>query len=512
MKIGRSKVRSIALGVAACLFTLAHAQTAYISNVTRFNRHGTGFIRDKDNLIGYYSFLQVDMVDHKTNAYVLRLMDNNLNVVKDVDMQRPNTEKLLEMTYNGDRFCLLFLDVKKKSVTLETYDRAGMRTGRADLGSNLKYEMYRVEQYGKASEDGEVNETLFALGDGGFMKHLIMKDEKIGFQLLAYDNDLQPTWKYEASDPKLIFTADVVAVGNDYVVASTTKQKGLMAKPDFADLLVIDAKTGTKVFEKELSDPSGNMSVLNAFVDEDKDEITVIGEYFDKDDNIISDRSKGLYVAIYDASGERKTLVRYDWENDVSKFVPPKKNGDKEVGLIQFHRAVKGNDGSLYLIGEQFKKSFNPLMGGDALVKIDDMVVVSLDPNFALVSYQVIDKGRSAWTVPGGLYVSGPALAKFVKVLGGFDYAFTVTDKAKDRWFCTYIDFSREKGDDGKKIGTYVGTIVCDKGTITTDKIPANTKRPFYFSVLPGKPGSILIFEYDRKKMRVDYRLEKVNF
>ena len=102
-------------------------------------------------------------------------------------------------------------------------------------------------------------------------------------------------------------------------------------------------------------------------------------------------------------------------------------------------------------------------------------------------------------------------MARYIQMTDGFDYAFTVTDPEQDRYFSTYVDYDRSKGSDGKKIGSYIGTIAYDKGSFTVDKLPLQSSSTVY-RVLPGKPGNVVILEYFRKEKRLDLRLEKINY
>ena len=124
----------------------------------------------------------------------------------------------------------------------------------------------------------------------------------------------------------------------------------------------------------------------------------------------------------------------------------------------------------------------------------------------------MIDKQATRVALPAGATYWSPSFtAAYMKNEGAFDYAFTMVDKDKDRFFCSYVDYSKERDSKGDKVGTYVGTIVVDKGKSTTDKIDVRSKSSYY-RVLPAKPGYILMQEYFRKENQVKVRLERVNY
>jgi hypothetical protein len=90
----------------------------------------------------------------------------------------------------------------------------------------------------------------------------------------------------------------------------------------------------------------------------------------------------------------------------------------------------------------------------------------------------------------------------------GFDYAFTFIGDGNKTFYSSYVNYDKEKGESSKYM---IGNIVYNKqGELVTDQIPLSSK-PTFFSVLPGKPGYVLIFEYFRKKKELVVRLEKMD-
>ncbi len=506
---------------AALLITLTFASTLLLgqersTDNIRYLR-SSGAIQENQQLVGYYSFYQYDKVDKKTNAYHLDIYDTNLNEVSSIKMNKPTTTSLLEMVYNGEAFAMLFLDYKEKEVEMETYDNKGQKLGSKSFKDSYKYEMLRLQQ---AGEGAEVNQSIYPLGQTGFVKQLMVKDKKFSYELHGVGSDLGKKWMYAPKETGMIDVCNIVWANEKYILCTTYQQKGVFDKPDHAYALLIDAETGKKIFEKKMTETGHNLNILNAYVDPDKNQIMAIGEYYASKDNVITDKSLGLYAMEMGLGGDILKIAKYDWTKDIQKYMPTKGDKQEEIGWIFFHRAVKAADGSHYLIGEQFKKTVSGLgvadrmLGGSSSafsLKVDNMVLVKLAPDLSLENMQVIEKSRSEILMPAGAaYWSPMLMAHYVRQRDGFDYAFTITDKEKDRFFASYVDYDRTKTEDGKKLGSYVGTIVYDKGNVTTDKLPFNSKA-YSWSILPAKPGFIAIREYYKKEKKMTFRLEKVN-
>lgn len=501
--------------------SLLFAQSSSIEGIRQMRLRNSGAIQENNQMVGYYSFYVYDKVDSKTNAYYLTITDIDLNTVAEVKMKKPKTTMLLEMIYNGEVFAMLFMDYKAKEVKVETYDKLGKRTGTKAIADTYKWELLRVQQAGK---DGEVNESMFPLGEQGFVKQLMTKKSKITYELLAFNNDMSRKWKFAPRESGLIEMCNIVWANEKYILASVMKMQNRLDKPDHAFLLLVDAETGRKIFEVKMREKSHNLSVLNGFVDANEERAYIVGEYYASGDNIISSKSLGLYAMELDLGGQAMKYKSFSRDGDLKKLAPADDKGKEDLGFVFFHRVVRTKDGGFHLIGEQFKRSVSGLgvasqvlsggRGGASSfsLKIDNMIVAKLNADLDLTDVEVYDKARSEVLMPAGAaYWSPMMMAHYVRMVDGFDYAFTVTDAEKDRYFATYVDFDRSKGESGEKLGSYIGTIVHDGGNMTLDKLPIKSSATYY-RVLPSKPGHVVIMEYFRKAKRLDMRMEKVNY
>ncbi len=497
------------------------AQSSSIEGVRKMYLRNSGPIQENNQLVGYYTFYMYDKVDSKTNAYYLTLTDVDLNTVHELKMNKPKTTVLVEMIYNGEVFSLLFMDYKEKAVSIETYDRKAKKVGGKVLQDAHKWELMRIQA---AGESGEVNESIFPLGDHGFVKLLTVKHDKISYELRAFNNDMSKKWTYTPKESGMMETANIVWTSDKYMLVTIMKMKNVFDKPDHAFLLLVDTETGKKIFETKMTHSGNNLSVLNGFIDPDTEHIYLVGEYYAPKDNIITDKSMGLYAMQMDLGGQGVMFNKFSRDGDLKKLAPADDKGKQDFGFVFFHRVVRTKDGGFHLIGEQFRKTVSgagvatQILGGGRSntssfsLKIDNMVVAKLNAALELNGIEVYEKARTEILMPAGAaYWSPTLMAHYVRQYDGFDYAFTITDPEKDRYFASYVDFDRKKGESGEKIGSYVGTIVHNAGTTTLDKLPIKSSSSAY-RVLPGKPGNVVLLEYFRKEKRMEMRLEKVNY
>jgi hypothetical protein len=416
----------------------------------------------------------------------------------------------MENVFNGEAFMFLFLNGKE--IEMETYDVKGNKLGSATYEDASKFERMRMMQSMQMGANAEVNQSIFPMGSEGFVKQTMVKGDKRGYQLVAYDNQLKEKWVTTASLASEIENLDVIEVNENYVIGSVMKQKNLFDMPDNTLMAMFDVRSGKKLWEKEISYMGQPMTVLNAFQVDGKDEILLLGEYFEPKGNIIKGKSEGMYSMRLGLDGVPLQTELYHWDKDIRKFVPVDEKGKQDMRRVFIHRVVRLANGTVHLIGEEYNKAMSPVGGVQLTTR--DMFIFELDSELKLKRCEVVPKSTSRIMFPKEYAsYSATVLALYVKILGGFDYAFTTIDKNGARYFATYTDYDRSKNEDGDKVGTYAGTIIGDGvNKVTVDKYDTKSKGVTYFRLMPAKPGYILIMEYRRKLKRITYRLERVNY
>jgi hypothetical protein len=189
-----------------------------------------------------------------------------------------------------------------------------------------------------------------------------------------------------------------------------------------------------------------------------------------------------------------------------------------ELGYVYFHSLQQTEDGKIFAIGEGYKKvadgvgiAMNLLSGsysaGMSKLKITDMLLLELSKNFELEGAKIYEKNNNNFSISTGSdFLTPHSLALVAKTYGAFDYSFTQIGKNHASFTSGYTDYERSK--DYK--GLTFNSISYYDGKISTDKINLKTSAK-WLSILPAKPGSVLIIEYFKKDKRLDMRMEKIN-
>ena len=256
------------------------------------------------------------------------------------------------------------------------------------------------------------------------------------------------------------------------------------------------------------------MSVLN------DGKAYIYGEYFDLNDNIAKDKSKGFAFWGVDEKGKILSEKYCSWDLELGKFLDVTSKGKiADFGFMYLHNMVQTADGSIYAIGEGYKKVASALGIAAAIlsrnsgisvvkIKVTDMIMIKFDQSFNVKEAKVYDKNSNNVELQSGMeFVSTPLIGKMLKyTYDEFDYAYTRVNADNTSFTVCYADYVR--GKDYK--GSTFNSITYNEGKITTDKINTKSDASRAF-VLPSKQGSVLLLEIYRKDKRIEGHIEKMN-
>ncbi len=505
------------------------AQKVTFDNVVKAKLTSSGPITESGQVKGYFFFYEIDKVDRKNRAYMLEILDENMVKVGKKKLIKPKTTLLTEAAYNGEVFLFSFVDPKKKTLNLVTYDKTMARKGSRKYELD-KWGMSQLYTGSAVSSDPSFNKIIYPVGNRGFMRYTAKKNKKLGYDLEYLSNDLKKanSWNH-SSDPtsKELQFASFGDISEKYLVSSIMKKPKLLGAKNLSfHLSVVDLTTEKELFNKPMENSKYLFSYMNSFINEDKGTFLVFGEYFQQGDNIMKDKSTGLFSMEYDIAGNVTQEVYYDWKKDISKMIKVDKKGKiGDGGHVAFHRIVQTSDGHFYAIGEMYRKAVSgfgiasQVLGGGgrgaaaaAKMVVMDMVAFEFDADLALKDVSVIEKRESDVLLPAGMGFYPPSmLAMYIRTLGLFDYNYTQTTLDKSSFFATYTAITDAKKRKDREV--YFGIIsrtegddeyVLDRVDLTSD---ATTIR-----VYPAKTGYILLTEYFKKEKKIENRLEKINY
>ncbi|MGB0525012.1 MAG: DUF6770 family protein [Flammeovirgaceae bacterium] len=510
-------------------------QTRNVTTGKRVSLSNFGEIIENKEIIGYYTFYAYDKVDKKNNAYILSILDANLNEIASEKLTLPKTYYLLEGSYNKENLLFAFYETKENKIALRRYSKKAKF-----LGQTFQ-ELIKDEQLVLLSairKEEIMNTRIFGVPNLGFLHFSMKKSKKLGYEVDFISSDLKKNrnWTYRSSSvSKEIETASFLHYDskNKLILLSAAKKPGRMSKKFETYIVGIDATTGRRKFETKLEDNNYKIQVFNGYNNEVTGTSKLVGSYFTKDGKL-NDNSLGFCTFSFDAQGKIVDKKFVSWAKDVAKLLPVNKKGKMDqMGYLYIHNVIPTVDGRTFVIAEGYKKAVSAggtaasILGAAAAASgsgssnisafkmvVNEMVVFEMDKDSNLKTAKIFEKDNTNIALPAGAaYVGAVTLGHYIKAIGDFDYSFTQVSKDKEGFIIGYQDYKRIKGEKNHWVFAAISNI---DGEYSTDEIDLRTENAS-LRVYPGKPGYIMIVEvgeYTKKtKTRsVSMRLEKVNY
>ena len=493
------------------------AQKASVQNVKQVFLRNINAIKENDEVKGYVALYLLDKKSSKENNFKLNIWDANLTLKYDINIVRPVDPLktgLIESSFNDETFCFAFFNYKDKKLEYIMFDQNGKRTG-----------MYTVPVKSSSELSMYVNESaapaLVGLPNVGFARYGYDPASKYKkYVVTVFDKNGQKKWSttYTGKEKNnYTFAYPIAQDENVLVTAVMVRESMLSQKVSEHFLKFHDSATGKELFKLDNKRGKYQYSVSN--VTSENDKIFIYGEYFDLQDNIIKDDSKGLFVLVTDKSGNVQKESYTSWTEDIQKAMPNAMLNDQGKRVrLSMQDIIKTADNNYFIVCEQFYRTadaagiaVNMLGGKAAFTKIvlQDLIVLEFDADFKFKKGNVVKKNKTNVNLPAGLdFYGAPFVAFYLKATGKFDYAFTNESADKKTFSSIYVNYDKEADKGGKKV---IGSMSYNKDKeFVEDKINL-TSNPTIYIALPAKAGYVAIFEYFAKTKSVDFRMEKLN-
>lgn len=503
-------------GLAQSKLSIENVRSAYVRN--------SGPIVANEEIKGYFVFYQSDKVDRKNNEYTLQILDENLNKVKDVQFVDSKNIQLLESSYNGSDIMFQFFDSDQKMFDYRVYGVDGKQKFSYQRPVDKKTKAYLAE-YTQFNTEEAQNKSLYAIPNLGFVASIPVRDGKLyTYEVNFYGTDKKKQWTYNPEDESRVANATYLGNSDSVAVFEVLHREKLMSRKTQSYLLGLYLHNGKKAFEFETDREKFNFYPMNISTLRGGSSFMLIGPYYDKGDDMMKDKSQGLGVWAMNNQGNILATKYNSWANEISKYLKVDSRGRVEdLGYVYFHRLIQTEDGNIFAVGEGYKKAVSAVgvaatalgalgggYGGASVMKmkVTDMVMMKFNEKFDIQAADIYEKKANSIELPGGSdFVGAPTLAHMIKyIYDGFDYSFSLTDKAHTSFMVGYTDYVRSK--DYK--GLTFNAISYANNNTTTDKVELKTTSS-RMRIMPAKPGSVMILEYFRKDKRMDMRIEKIN-
>lgn len=426
------------------------AQSNSLSNIDKIDFKNIQVLKNGEEIIGYSAFYKTKTEEDKSSYYQLTILDKDLNTRKTVKLSEDKSLYLLDMQYNLELMCFKFYDSNTKRVVFKLINKKG------DLLATKNYsvDLYAGQLISLAiKEEVKMDPSLYPVNGVGFLNYRWVKHDKPGYEIRFYPNSLEDhswTFRSNASSTMSEF-ATLLTANKEVVVNLISIQKAGLYKETAFEVSVLKTSTGKELSRTKISSNEFEESILNAFYDEVKKEVKLIGMYYKKGVNILTSPSLGMVVSTIGADGKVKNKRNYEWKGEIAELLPSD-TLNNEDGSIYFHRIMKQDDGSILALGESFsqvKKGISLTtkvlpssnLGSNAQYSFDfisgNFYLFKFNSDFRLNSVELIKRKATGISLPAGAATYGMHfMSLYSNLMGGFSLNhFQYFDNSNFRFF-----------------------------------------------------------------------------
>jgi len=494
-----------------------NAQKLTIENVRKISLLNTNAIKEGSEVKGYYFFYINDKVNENTNEYILQITDNNLNKLKDIKFQDSKNVSVLESSFNGKDLIFLLYNGVEKKIEYQVYGADGNKK-HSYLRELTNTEISYLNVYYSMSDEEQDIKGVYPVESIGFISNMPkITGKENTFQLDFLSTEKNYQWTYSPIDGKKKFTCDYLGYNNGVVYLAVLKFKSMFTANADAYITGLSLETGKILFEIPAEQEDYQFFPTNLINLQDG-KIYLFGEYFDKNDNVLKDNSRGFAFWRIDEKGVITNKKYLGWKNELSKYLDVNSKGEiNDFGYLYLHSIVETATGELYAVGEGFKKSSSAAgIGLKVLtarmpvankVIVSDLLLLGFDRDLNIKSATKYPKKSNTIKIgPLGIARTRSLGIAVKHTFGGFDYMYTQSSPDKSAFTVYYRDYLKDKDYKG---GTF-NSISYSEGKFSTDKV--NTKSDATTTtILPNRQGQVLMIDYFQKEKRLDIHLEKMN-
>ena len=484
------------------LFTL-NAQKLTFDDVTEVRLEDMGPVFQNNQVKGYFAFYYIDKAaEKKKSNYKLVLLDENLNKIAEKKLVESDDFSLSMASYNGKNLFMVFHNANKSLLEFRQYDlklnQLSVETRELEYAESyfISYPYSGIQQ---------VPPQIVSLDEKGFLFYNFDGQGGVKYKIQYFPTNGAKAWKRETGEkdrkgllPSVLCQSDKILLHN--FTEWSTPSKYLQG---------INLETGRIAFDKEMTVENRSIQVFHAYPDT-AGNFVVVGQYYEKTDNILSSESLGLFVGKIDAKGVFMSHKFISWANDVTKKVAIDEKGMIEgKGHLFLRDAAHTKDGRLYLVGELYEH-MKPTLRKKRAIRVKDFVVLEIAPDWTLQDFKFFDKAEHDYEFVGiPLSHNLEKLANNARMNGGFDYQYFLQTEQQDAFTFFYLIRETINQVYTKKLGTLSMHVGDSK--FETDAVSLDSKATMH-RVMPAKAGHLLIIDYYRKTKTLDMRIEKFNY
>jgi hypothetical protein len=464
----------------------------------------SGTIISRGQIKGYFFLYVSDKIDRHTDEYTLQILDENLNKVQSIKFQDSKNLNLLESAYNGNSISFLFKNEDTRTLDMKVYDFDGKLKYSYSREINRNTDEWMKNYERMHTEDG-MNKNVFDVGSEGYVSVLPTRDGimKFSYEVDYYASDSKKQWTYVPYDDAEKFAGAQYLGSTDSLIILEVLKGNIGLNMKYSSHVVgINFITKKKQWEIDGSADQYNLAP-SSVAPLDSGRLLLMASYYDKNQNILNDFSRGLAVYEISTSGKVLSKTYNSWAGDIGQFLPANAKGKIDnVGYLYIHKYIRTPDNRIFVVGEGYNRQGGL---GNTRTVVTDLVMMEFNSQYKVTNATIYDKATNKVSSSFGDFGSQHLMALVLKAEGAFDYAFTTGDPDNSTFAVCYSDWDRSSERNGRTFNA----IRYNGKKFTTDKIELKSNASTML-ILPAKAGSVMIIEYYKKEKRLDLRLEKL--
>lgn len=507
--------------------SVSYAQILEFNDISQRDFNGVFPIQDqKENIMGYYTYYEVEKSGKGMRLYEFSFTDKNLSQVKKYSLSIHKNAEINTVVFNDNYLLISYDDIKNKKIVFTTINTDGEKIG---------YKEYEVAKRKNVEGDFYPSE-----GDGFYLVKPNIVKGRTGYIFQKYDNNLNEMWTQEVmpeakSKISYLSVEDILVSKDRIIIAQNT---GLSIKKYRLNIVGFDASTGSQVFDYETYDGTAT-PVYNAMNFEDNGDILLSGTYEDKE--YINDINyDGVYILKLSNEGKKLMFTKVSYKENIQAILKEtsRSNGIGSKDKLFLENVIHEGD-SYYIIGEMFKKNYQAsnLAGGlgklaqgirDAATgkfigwdnsnsnvptftfEIMDYIIIRFDEQGQYIETKPLLKEK--YNKVSVLYpynsMGGLRLARTMSYFGWFDYGFVTRNPIDGKNIIVCSDQSTRKPD----VYFYELNNQFRKSTINLRQqakvMLDDDARVNYFRVLKNDGDKVAVVYYQRKSKKASITME----
>lgn len=511
------------LAILLLISTIIAAQDMIIEGVEKAWLQSSGIIEQEGDVVGYYFFYGLKKKKGK-RTYKLKIYDYELEQIAENEIIGSTRLSLEESAFDGKNLIFKFYNPLRYEFEYMIFTPQG-----------IPIERHTRDAPGYATVSELTNSiegysTLFGVPGTGFVAYNRIQNKRPGYTIEKFDSQGTSLWEYISDTKSKMSQAASLFVVNERVLLSlVSKILPQRGSKEHYFIHALNMDSGEELFEVEIKNEQYAITLVNSKIDEASGDILLFGEYYPLEARQLKTPSLGLFTARMNLDGEMSDEKYISWVEDVNKFLPVDKRGKQAYkGFTWFHEVIRTADGRYFAIGEQFNHVADGLAvagefvgiatailfgggyapSGNQMTKmvVGDMIIYEFSPEFELTHIELIPKSKFSITLPGNDSYSTRRLARQLHFFGYFDYRYTIQSEDGNSFSVGFVETNQLQNK------LYFNTIkrVDDDYEKHETIIRRSATQARNQTILPAKPGYIMVSEYYNREKQIVGRLEKV--